>query len=219
MFRDLVVAVPVLGRPRQVEDMLDSLDETTPGCRVVFGCTPGDDDVIAVITGRGREYVVVPRQQFGDYARKINTVASGTSEPWLFCGASDLIFRERWFEEALALSGPGIGVVGTNDLGSQRVINGEHSTHSLVARWYIDVGTIDEPGKVLHEGYVHEFVDDELVGTARHRGAYAHAHGAHVEHMHPDWGKGESDDLYQMQRGRMRTSRRLYARRRRLWEG
>jgi hypothetical protein len=44
---------------------------------------------------------------------------------------------------------------------------GRHSTHSLVTRDYVErFGTIDEAGVVLHEGYPHEFVDDEFVQTA-----------------------------------------------------
>jgi hypothetical protein len=48
------------------------------------------------------------------------------------------------------------------------VIRGEHSTHPIIVRSYIEgQGAIDEPGKALHEGYWHNFVDDELIGTAR----------------------------------------------------
>ena len=123
-----------------------------------------------------------------------------------------------WLSAALARLAPGIGVVGTNDLGSPRVMAGEHATHSLVTRSYADeFGTIDEPGKVLHEGYVHEFVDDELVATARFRSAWAFAVDSHVEHLHPCWGKAPMDRLYAGQSERIRAGRKLYDRRRHLW--
>ena len=87
-----------------------------------------------------------------------------------------------------------------------------------MTREYVEnYGTIDEPGKILHEGYVHEFVDDELVMTARKRKAYAHAADAIVEHLHPDWGKGEMDTSYRQQKSRMRESVGLYHQRSRLW--
>jgi hypothetical protein len=95
---------------------------------------------------------------------------------------------------------------------------GDHSTHSLVTREYVDkFGTIDEPGVVLHEGYHHEFVDDEFVQTAMFRGMWAFAEDSHVEHLHPNWNKAPSDRLYRMQRRRMRLGKRVYAERKHLW--
>lgn len=110
----------------------------------------------------------------------------------------------------------GIGVVGTRDLCNERTENGEHSTHSLVARWYTELGTIDDPSKLLHEGYPHEWTDDEFIETAKSRGAYAHS-GAVVEHLHPLCGKAPMDHLYKHQRRRMRQGRRIYVQRRPLW--
>jgi hypothetical protein len=133
-------------------------------------------------------------------------------------GACDLRFHAGWIEAAVAELGPGIGVVGTNDLGSKRVIAGNHSTHSLVTRDYVDrFGTIDRPGIALHEGYLHEFVDDEFVQTAMHRNAFAFAFDAHVEHLHPAWGKAPSDRSYEQAPFRMRMGRKLYRQRQHLW--
>lgn len=109
-------------------------------------------------------------------------------------------------------------MVGTNDLGNPRVLRGVHATHSLVTRRYVDQhGTIDEPGKVLHEGYWHEFCDDEFVETSWKRKAWAFAADSVVEHLHPAWGKAPMDDLYAQEPRRMRQGRRLFLHRRRLW--
>lgn len=43
----------------------------------------------------------------------------------------------------------------------------------------------------VHPGYAHWFVDDELVGTAKHRGAWAFCRDAVIEHHHPYWHPGE----------------------------
>jgi hypothetical protein len=111
-----------------------------------------------------------------------------------------------------------VGVVGTNDLGNARVMAGEHSTHSLVRRSYIDEqGTIDEQGKVLCEAYWHEYVDDEFVKTSMARHAWAFAEDSHVEHLHPGWGKAPMDALYEMQRMRMKHGRRVFWRREQMW--
>jgi hypothetical protein len=185
---------------------------------VLFCLSPHDLLVLGEVEQAGREHIMVPYQRCGDYARKINTGYRHTTQPLIFCGADDLLFHAGWWQAAVAQLGDGIGVVGTNDLGSPRVMAGEHATHSLVTRVYADRhGTIDQPGRILHEGYEHEFVDDELVGTAKHRQAWAFAADAHVEHLHPNWRKAPTDRLYQQQGARMRRGRALFERRQRLW--
>jgi hypothetical protein len=112
-------------------------------------------------------------------------------------------------------------VVGTNDLGNKRTVRGEHSTHTLVRRSYIDTvgGVIDQPpGVLLNEQYPHSWVDDEFIQTAMARGVYAHAYDSHVEHMHWLWGKGEDDPTYALGAAGHRAGKRLFYARRHLWQ-
>lgn len=217
---DVVVLVPMLGRAHRVPKLLQSLGDTAPDARPLFLLSPGDDDVHAAVAAEGADHLTVDGPYPGDYARKINAGLRASTEPLLFLGADDLRFHPGWLEAATAKLTPGIGVVGTNDLGSPRVMKGDHATHSLVTRDYAEqFGTIDEPGIILHEGYPHEFVDDELVETAKHRNAWAFAADSHVEHMHPAWSKAPMDRMYAQQRVRMAKGRPLYQERRRLWGG
>lgn len=216
--RDLVIVIPMLGRPHRVQPLLASIRAATPRARVLFALSPADDKVVAAVRREQQRSITVPFRPTGDYARKINTGYRATSHPLIFCGADDLRFYPGWLEAAIAQLRPGIGVVGTNDLGSPRVVAGNHSTHSLIVRDYADrFGTIDQPGAILHEGYPHEWVDDELVGTAKFRGAWAYAPNAKVEHLHPNWGKAQSDRLYGQQTARIRAGKPLFQRRSRLW--
>ena len=218
MSRQVVVLVPMLGRPHRVEPMLGTLRTTAPDARPLFLVSPNDHAVHQAIDAAGAERLTVDGPHPGDYARKINQGYRLCVEPLLFTGACDIRFHPGWFEAATAELVDGIGVVGTNDLGSARVMAGRHSTHSLVTRDYVErFGTIDEVGVVLHEGYPHEFVDDELVQTAISRDAFAFAVDSHVEHLHPSWGKAPSDELYERTPVRMAHGRRLYRRRRQLW--
>lgn len=216
---DLVIIIPIRARAHRVRPVLESAQTGTPGARVLFCVNEVDKAVRAEIRAAGAEELVVcPRPLPGDYARKVNAAVRATTEPLLFTGADDLVFHPGWFDAAVAKLTPGVGVVGTNDLGSARVMAGKHGTHFLLTRTYVEqYGTIDEPGKVFHEGYWHEFVDDELVATAIHRGAWAHAADSHVEHLHPNWGKAPSDRLYSEQPTRMRQGRRIFDQRRLLW--
>lgn len=208
----LVILVPVLGRPHRVKPLLDSIAATTTA-RTLFICDPDDTDEIAAIDAAGGERII----HAGGYAAKINAGVRHTTEPLLFLAADDLHFHPGWLEAAeQKLAGP-VGLVGTQDLCNRRTIEGEHATHFLMARWYAERPTIDgQPGPLCEE-YPHEFVDDELVATAKHRGAWAFADGSIVEHLHPDVGKAPIDALYAARRSRMRAGRRIFQRRRHLW--
>jgi hypothetical protein len=197
---------------------MQSIRDATPAAQILFLTTPEDEHTRSAIDAAGLDRMDVPWEPIGDYARKINASYRATSEPLIFTGALDLRFRAGWFEAATAALAPGIGVVGTNDLGGRDPALGEHATHSLITREYADeYGTADAPGAVLHEGYWHEYVDTELVETAQARGAWAYAAGSVVEHLHPDWGKAPSDDLYRMSPQRMEYGRAIYETRRHLW--
>lgn len=214
---DVAILVPLLQRPWRVAPLLESIAAATDNYEVVLACTPGDTATIAAVEAAGHEPLLVAKQPRGDYARKIQAGIDATTTPFVFTAADDLRFHPGWFQAARAVMSDTVGVVGTNDLCNARVMRGEHGTHFLIARWYCDLGTIDGDPHLFHHGYVHEFVDDELVGTAKKRGAWGFAPDAVVEHLHPMAGKAPLDDLYAAQRARMGRSKALYLRRRRLW--
>lgn len=219
--KSTVVLIPVLRRPHRVAPLLESLEASTPEPhRALFVCSPDDDAELEAVRAAGVDHVVLEQPVApGDYARKINRGFEISSEPFVFLGADDLQFHPGWLPAALArMAEPAIGVVGTQDLGNPRVRAGKHATHSLVRRTYVErFGTIDEPGKVLHEGYAHEWVDDELVSTAKARGAWCFAGDSIVEHLHPHWGKLPTDALYDQHAERMQQGRTVFFSRRRLW--
>lgn len=212
----IVVVVPVLNRPHAVAPLLENIAAATPEPhRVAFIPDPDDELELEAIRAAGGDVVL---ELAGGYAAKVNAAAAVTDEPYVMLAADDLRFHRGWATAALELMSDTVGVVGTNDLGNRRVIRGDHATHSLVARWYVDeLGTIDEPGRILHEGYRHNFCDDELVGTAKSRGAFAFARDAVVEHLHPNWGKGDDDETYQLGMSSWREDRRRFHERARLW--
>lgn len=215
---ECVILIPVLGRPHLIEPLLENIYDTAPDVAVLFLTTPADEEGTEAVKATGERYARVQKKPKGDYARKINIGYAITKEPVLFMGATDLNFHEGWLEAGLAMIDDGYQAVGTNDLGNPRVMIGQHSTHSFVTRKYVkEFGTIDEPGKILHESYPHEYCDDEFVGTATARGVYRFCMDSVVEHMHPAWGKGEWDDCYNQTDDRVRSGFRIFRRRVPLW--
>lgn len=191
------VIVPVLHRPQNVEPLLRSLRASTGLATAWFVVEPDDPIEAGTVTVHGGNVLTCA----GTFARKVNHAVPYTSAPWVLLVGDDVIFRPGWLDAAMAVAAAtGAQVVGTNDLGNPRVIRGEHATHMLIARDYIDKhgASWDGPGVVCHEGFRHWYVDDEIVTAARQRGVWAPALDSIVEHNHPAWGKAADDDVYRL---------------------
>jgi hypothetical protein len=193
----VAVIVPVYGRPENAEPFMRSLRASTGLANVYPVCSDVEDK--EAWQAVDAEVVWTDRLSF---AEKVNDAYPETayfSEPWVFLVGDDVRFHPGWLDHALQVARQtGAKVVGTNDWGNPRVISGEHATHMLIARDYIDeVGASwDGPGIICHEGYRHWFVDDEIVLAAKERGVWAPALASVVEHLHPLWGKGKDDETY-----------------------
>lgn len=228
----VLVSIATLGRPERAASVArsarESVDPEVHRLRVLFMCSPGDDETIAACHDTTEDVCVVPWESgkkgeggVGDWARKHNLAYSRMSEEWMLLGSDDIVFHPGWFDACLDVAAAhrnGACVVGTNDLGNKRVMAGNHSTHPLVHRDYIYCGgVIDDPTRLLPEVYGHWFVDDEFVQTAQMRGTYAHAFDALVEHLHPEWGKAANDDTYDIGQETVHRDRDLFNQRQMLW--
>lgn len=216
----VAIIVPVLARPHRVAPLVASIEAATPGPhRTLFVASPDDDDELAAIAEAGVEVLVMPHPRApGDWAAKVNAGYRATTEPLILLAADDLRFHPGWHEAVDAHARLGFGVIGTQDLGSPRVLAGTHSTHPVIARWYADrYGVIDRSGQVACEHYGHNWVDDELVETAKYRGMWSFAGNALIEHLHPSWGKAPTDDVYQLGRSTWDQDKATYRTRRVLW--
>lgn len=216
----IAVLIPVLDRPVRVRPLVESLRACSHviECRPVFLCSPNDRREIREVQKHAAPVVVPFEQGRGDYAAKINYGVKHTSDPFVFLAADDLRFHPGWAERAVACwYETRACVVGTNDLGNSRVTSGRHSTHTLVHRDYAECGTADDPGVLLHPGYWHNFVDDEFVQTAISRETFAAAQDAHVEHLHPNWGKALEDHTYRLGIEHFNDDRAYFKKRSKLW--
>jgi hypothetical protein len=196
--------------------MLDAIEASTPGARVLFLSDAYDrpeHEAIERELGRGDLRVEV-NLGGGSYAAKVNAGVSLTTEPFIFAAADDLEPEPGWFEAAKSAMVHGIGVVGVNDLIERQR---EHATHFLISRAYAQQSAVDGSRGPFFEGYHHWYCDDELLATAKHRGAYAYASEAKVRHLHPMAGNAPDDATYQRGRARRREDRKLFAQRGALW--
>lgn len=192
------VIVPVLDRPYNAQPFMESLRASTGIASVTAIAEMDDLETVAAWEAAGAEVITGPSHTF---AEKVNVGYDMTDEPWIFIVGDDVRFHPGWLDHAQHIASTSEAkVIGTNDLGNPRVMRGEHATHLLIARDYIDStgASWDGPETVCHEGYHHWFVDDEIVTAAKLRGVWAMALGSKVEHLHPIWGKAETDKTYEL---------------------
>ncbi len=221
MSDDLVILVPVLNRPHRVAPLLESIESSTPGRpQVLFLADGADDGEIEAIERAEDEHpgiLTLLNLEGGSYAEKINRGIDVTVSSLLFFGADDLDFKPGWFGAAKAAMAHGAEVVGVNDLLRRRQGRRGHATHFLMAREYAQRPTIDAERGPLCERYTHNFVDDELIATAKARGAYAYAKDAHVEHLHWMNQKAAVDETYERGKESFEGDRAIFRERELLW--
>ena len=213
------ILIPVLGRGEQIEPLLQNLHATTKAeYRVVLICTPGDEATEVAKSTEADVIVVTWEAGYADYAKKLAVGFRYTEEPWLFQGATDLIFKSEWDTQALRVAKQTHKrVIGTNDLSNPQVRRGEHSTHTLIARSYIEEfgGTCDGTGIVFSEAYDHQYSDNEFIETAKRRREFAFAARSIVEHRHPHWGTAKNDPTYEKAMRATKRDMKLFMARRR----
>lgn len=195
---ETAVIVPVLRRPQNAAPFMRSLRASTGLAKVYAVADEDDPETVEAWRQAGAEVIVDSVRTF---ARKVNLAFRRTTEPWLFITGDDVEFRPGWLDHAQHVGDKfRAQVVGTNDLGNPRVMAGEHATHLLIRRSYVDeVGaSFDGPGRVCHEGYRHWGPDTEIVEAAKKRGVWAMALGSLVPHNHPLWTGSTEDDTYRL---------------------
>jgi hypothetical protein len=149
----------------------------------------------------------------GDPAHREDYLTDEGPAPWMFLVGDDARFTPGWLDHAQAAAeGDRFHIVGTLDNGNPRVMAGEHATHFLIRRSYVDQdgASWDGPGTVCHVGYHHWYNDDEIVAKARAAGVFTVAMGATVDHLHPYFGKGEHDATYAWAETRTEQDRALF---------
>jgi hypothetical protein len=211
----VAVLIPVMRRPENVAPLVASLRASTGLAKPYFVVDAADTAERAAVLAAGATEIAVGFGTPGTFAEKINEGYRQTSEPWLFLVGDDVRFRPGWLDHAQEVARIyGVDVVGTNDMANPRTLAGEHSTHLMVRRSYIDEqgASWDGPGVVCH-GYGHWYVDDEIVTVAKQRGVWGMALGSFVEHLHPIVGKADMDDVYEIGQRRAPADRAEFERR------
>lgn len=205
----VAVLVPVMRRPRAAGPFMASLRASESPSAAVYAITdPEDYETRQAWRNAGATVLIGDRGC--TFAQKVNYGYEATSEPWLLLVGDDVRFHPGWLDAAIQAAGERFNVVATNDMARDDL--DKLATHPLIRRSYVkDQGaSFDGPGMVAHEGYRHWYVDREWSFLAHERNTYTFAPDAMIEHLHPIFGKGESDDVYVLGQAAAQSDARVH---------
>lgn len=178
----LGIYIPTFGRPNKLQQVADNIKEATRGDYSLYWCVESFDKESIKAAKKTGAKVIINRGK-PCYADALQTVYENTKEQIFFWGNDDFLFLKDWDAEPMKMMNENneIGVLGVRD-GNP---NTRFSTISFIRRSYIEEqsGVIDMPNRVLYP-YHHNYVDDELTGTAKKRGVWAYCTTPCIHHQH-----------------------------------
>lgn len=185
--RDLLVIVPVRGRPASLARFTEA-----------FRATARTADLLVVFDVDDRSYDgaetdalvrVLPRRPTGP---KVNAAAADHLDyrALMFMGDDNVCVTPGWDDIMLtALGGMGgTGILWPDDLS-------EHADLPCSAMISCDI--VSALGWMCLPGAAHFFVDNVWADLGRGAGCLMRCGGAVIEHRHPNYGKAPRDQLYQ----------------------
>lgn len=180
----LAINIATLWRHHKLEGIVRNILATTNvSLKVYFVVEDNDTDSINEVNRlieKGYPVVCVKSDK-RNCNKAINVGFNASTEPFFgFCG-DDCVFKPNWAEELMKVfEDPKIQVTCSWD----GLYDGGKSFYCMRRNYILNFGTIDEPGKVIHEGYGHTWVDNEFLETAIHRGVFHYCPQSEVKHCH-----------------------------------
>lgn len=192
--------VPVLGRPENAQPLVASLRASTHRAHeIVFIATAGDHEQFDACVATRCRTIIATWEPEHDYPRKMNEAFRLTNSDWVLLGSDDITFERGWDDALERAAASGKRVLGTDDRANRLVKRGVFSTHTLVARSYVEEhgGCLEGPGFLVSEAYDHNFVDRELACLAKARDEWLFVPQAVIRHRHPAFGSARQDATYE----------------------
>lgn len=214
MAEPIQVVCPTYKRPHQIPRVFKEITDT-PGAVPLFVVHESDKESLKVVRGLGADYTIDSQKPSGVNASNAGYWAV-TSKKFVLT-QDDIKHHEGWLENALKLDFP---VVGFNDGNYHHQLN-EHSVAWLLDRDYIKKNSlsIGHPNVIFNPDYIKIYSDDELNETAKYRNVWAYCRKGLLEHLHPSFGKSQSDETYEHLESTddINHDTSLYMSRRHLW--
>jgi len=196
---DLAIIVPVIRRPAAAPRFMASLAASSVEVPVYAITDQADSSTRRAWLHAGATVMTSTRGH--TFPQKAQFAYEHTTEPWLLLIGDDVDFKEGWFDHAAVwMHNRRVCLIATNDMHNPFVLGGTHATHPIIRRsWINDAGASwDGPGFVAHLGYTHACVDSEWSARAWEDDVFQFVEGCKIEHLHPTWGTGRRDPVYEL---------------------
>lgn len=205
---DVGLFIPSLNRPHNLAKVLPRAKRT--GAAVY--CVVDEDDIESQRVCADLE-VRYWTDRAGWFCQRIQFLFDNTDEEWFFTGSDDVVYPADMFDGMFQAADPSWKVISPNDG------HNANGTNYLIERSYVQEhgGHYGTPGLVYHQGYRHNWSDDELAEVAASRGVFGRTMGVLVESQHPVWGNAPDDATYQRARAKWADDEALFRRRCHLW--
>ena len=219
--RKIAVLIPTYKRPQKLRELIESFYANSSVAQLYFIVEPDDLE-----THKELELLFIENPDFkiiifrGEYVNAINAGVNFTNEPFVFCGADDILFSPNWDKKLLRIMKcKSVGVTGgIDDWACSR--SGVHISHPLVRREYIQNGSYwQSEGKYLYcPEYKHYQCDIELEQLAWTKGVFKLCNEVTIAHNHYVNHKSEDDETYQRSRKNLKVDTAVYDKRKMAFE-
>jgi glycosyltransferase involved in cell wall biosynthesis len=196
--KNVGIIIPTYNRPQMMKKNVENIFEVTDMSDVDIIFVVEEDDKESIEAGHDLDAIVLINQRTRGYAGANNTASRTLTHNYFYTANDDFFFHENWLPPLLELS-ENFGVVSPNDLGNPSSISGTMGTSFLVSRTYLPLACVDSSGDLFHEGYIHNFCDNEITETAKSHGQFVSCPVSLVEHLHPAFGKSIEGLVYERQ--------------------
>lgn len=196
--KQIAVLIPTFGRAARLPDLVKNFRDNSSEAELYFVVEPNDLDTLRALTDLKENFFM----SAGEYVECINKGVAETKEPFVFCGADDIVFSPDWDKKLLkTMQDPSVNVTGGTDSWLCST-SGIHVSHPMIRRSYIDDegGSFNTPGTLYYPGYHHYQCDIELEQVAHARDCFKLTEGVLIEHNHIVMETAEDDDTYKRSR-------------------
>lgn len=172
------ILIPSLNRPQRLRQTISYLHANTAEPHRLLFCV-SDIESKVILSELGEWYLDDSDDPDRRYVTRMNKLVRHIDDAdAVFFGSDDVIHHPGWLTEAWKV---------LEDF-SCVVVNDGHNpngTQALMRAGFLPFAVFDSPGDAFHNGYIHNFADNEQHFTAFKQGEYARAMESHVEHLHP----------------------------------
>jgi len=187
--KDMVILVPSRQRPKNIEDLLFSLQETETSSDLVV-ILDDDDETRDQYVELGCRIMIIAKQGKG-MARPLNYAANYLKDEYrhfAFIGDDHRPRTEYWDQKLIhALDEVGTGIAYGDDL-----LQGENLPTAVAMSGDI----VRALGGMVPQGFIHLYLDNFWMQLGKDLKSFIYLPEVIIEHLHPIAGKAEWDESY-----------------------